>query len=215
MAKDLSYWKFKKTLITELNTLDKPYVNEDNLKKTKKVLNTLRFAKEVQVRNWLEDSKDLEALINPLTYRDNTGSLVTATIKLERTQQKHAVAAHMALVSVNQRICKNCRNPRNEGPFRTCRSFGAEVFKGACQCCQYSSQAHNCEFHVSKKGPAFAELNENESDDDDAWPTITQEMLKRATTSQLEQTINWCKAELSDREGLASSPPSAKKRRRA
>ncbi|RYO85563.1 hypothetical protein DL766_007542 [Monosporascus sp. MC13-8B] len=214
MAKQLSYWKFKKTPLIELNEPGKPEVNKDDLDETKKALNVLRFAKEVQVRDWLEDHQELKALINPLKHRDQTGSLVAATIKLERTQQRHAVAAHMALESINNRTCKNCKNPRNEGPFRICRSFGPDVFKGACQCCQYSSQAHNCEFHVSKKGSAFAQLDEDESDGDDAWPVITQEMLKKATTRQLEQTVIWCKAELANREGLAISPPSAKKRRR-
>ncbi|RYP23454.1 hypothetical protein DL767_008811 [Monosporascus sp. MG133] len=78
---------------------------------------------------------------------------------------------------------------------------------------QQKHAAHSCEFHASKKGSAFAELEEEESDHN-AWPTIDQDMLKKATTRQLEQTAIWCKAELNDREGLTSFPPSAKKRRR-
>ncbi|RYP08949.1 hypothetical protein DL764_001560 [Monosporascus ibericus] len=197
MAKHLSWWKFKETPITELNQEGKPQVDATCLDLTRKALDVLRSSKEAQ---------DIVELIKPRQYGDEYGDRTTARIKLEQTQQRHAVAAHLGLKPINNRRCKNCKNPRNGGPFDDCRSFGPDVFKGACQCCQYSSQAHKCEFHASKK---------DEESDDNAWPTITQEMLKKATTRQLEQTVRWCKAELNDREGLASFPPSAKKRCRA
>ena len=49
-------------------------------------------------------------MIKPLQHRDSLGNRTVATIKLERTQQRYAVAAEMTLEAVNVRNCKNCQS---------------------------------------------------------------------------------------------------------
>lgn len=54
----------------------------------------------------------------------------------------------------------------------------------------------------------------DEEEESHSWPEITREMLKQATTHQLEMAQGWIRNELHERIGVQSTPPSANKRRR-
>lgn len=128
---------------------------------------------------------------------------------------------------------------QNHGPFATCCAFGPDTFGRACSCCQYSGAAAKCEFHYTQRGYAFSKtgmyyycplpahtglyrpiltrialLEDAEDAAEHSWPTITAEMLEKASTRELELTRTWINKELDDRLGLSSAPPSANKRRR-
>lgn len=60
----------------------------------------------------------------------------------------------------------------------------------------------------------IALLEDAEDAAEHSWPTITAEMLEKASTRELELTRTWINKELDDRLGLSSAPPSANKRRR-
>ncbi|KAI1250354.1 hypothetical protein MGN70_005450 [Eutypa lata] len=213
--KNITWWQFdgKSLQVLPVNTTYNN-VKRDPLKLTTYMIEELRDAKEKAARNWMEDTGRVIRLLEPKRIRDNNGNQAQAMIKIEKGTQRNAVAAQMFLLSDNRRRCKNCKNVQNHGPFATCCAFGPDTFGRACSCCQYSGAAAKCEFHFSQRGYAFSKTEDAEDAAEHSWPTITAEMLEKASTRELELTRTWINKELDDRLGLSSAPPSANKRRR-
>ncbi|KAI1437462.1 hypothetical protein GGR50DRAFT_74030 [Xylaria sp. CBS 124048] len=175
------------------------------------VFNRLRISTSNFVRETIESSSEIKRSLDLRTNVRQNGRIAPICLELSRPEVAAAVAAHLMLPTVNVRSCARCEGKGN-ALFESCRTFGANVFNGACSCCQGASRAAKCTFHKSQKGNRYATLSdealaEAEAQDEakaaaQKLPNVTPENVQLATRDALLGFAEIIAAELRRRDEM-------------